>query len=332
MAGSSIMRCAKVSGMAAVRSNRLRCAIVAIASCVPAVAGAQDRGWWGSRPPIPREQPMRMPTDASERDAAVIYAEARADLDAARFAGAQRRLELLVARYPHSALADVARRDLQKIYALTTPQPSAAPAPAHSTEAVRPLPSIEVARPADGMRPAALPNGADQRSPAAARLGGTRAPAAPVTSALRLAAEDFRQQAGDRVFFSDGSSDLGARARVALEAQAAWLIRHPDVKVLVEGHADDQGSQDFNRQMAERRAEVVRLRLEDLGVPAERIHVEAHGRNDPLADCPEQACKSQNRRVVTAIVHVPTKLGFDEPARRSLGSAASIVGQPSRAP
>src|SRR5262245_53939004 len=50
---------------------------------------------------------------------------------------------------------------------------------------------------------------------------------------------DFQLAAGDRVFFSESSAVLGARARAALAAQAAWLMAHSTLSVTVEGHADD---------------------------------------------------------------------------------------------
>src|SRR6185295_13919053 len=70
---------------------------------------------------------------------------------------------------------------------------------------------------------------------------------------------DFQALVGDRVFFSEGSAELGARARKALAAQAAWLTRHPGVRVTVEGHADDPGGDDVT--LSEHRAEAVRQRL-----------------------------------------------------------------------
>lgn len=282
-------------------------------------ASAQDRGpWWGQRPLPSRDEPVRLPSDLAERDAARLYADARVDLDADRLPQAQRKLEVLVAKHPMSALADVARRDLQRVYAiLSAPPANAGPLPLGGQ--------------AGAIQPVAI------HSPSAAAAGpalgsGAQVPTSGRASSERLANEDFRQQAGDRVFFPDGGAELGGRAKIALEAQANWLVRHPEVKVAIEGHADDQGSRELNIQLAEKRAEVVRLRLNDLGVLNGRMRVTGLARNEPVADCPEQHCKAQNRRVVTVIDHVPTSLGFDAGAKRSLGAAASAVGQPARAP
>jgi peptidoglycan-associated lipoprotein len=114
-------------------------------------------------------------------------------------------------------------------------------------------------------------------------------------------AVEFQTQVGDRVFFSESSSELGARGRVALEAQATWLLRHPSLAVTVEGHADEAGAARHNLEVSVRRAEMVRERLIQLGVARGRIRTVAYGRQRLVADCAAPACASQNRRAVTVI-------------------------------
>ena len=115
------------------------------------------------------------------------------------------------------------------------------------------------------------------------------------------AAAEFQAEVGDRVFFSEGSAELGARARSALEAQAAWLKRHAALPVTVEGHADDAGVVNHNLEVSRRRAEAVRRRLIESGVAPERIRIVAYGRERPIAQCAEPSCAAQNRRVVTVV-------------------------------
>ena len=274
-------------GIAAAVVSVSQPAVPVFAQSVPQ---ASERGsFWGRPAPQQRDE-------MQERDAARLYADARADLDAGQVAAAQRRLEVLVARYPTSPLADVARRDLQRIYLTAlgtgTPPPAAPIAPPAAQRAT-PVAPVAI----QPMAPAAGP-----------------APATPPPSGLHDASDDFRQVAGDRIFFADSSIDLGGRAKTALEAQAAWLIRYPGIAIVVEGHSDDHGSRDFNRQMSEKRAESVKMRLADLGVTADRITVAAFGRDRPVADCAEAHCTAHNRRVVTVIARVPAGLGF-EPSR-----------------
>ena len=114
-------------------------------------------------------------------------------------------------------------------------------------------------------------------------------------------AAEFQSQVGDRVFFSDASAELGTRGRVALEAQAAWLLRNPTLSVIVEGHADDAGGITHNREVSQRRAEAVRRRLIHMGVAPERIGTVACGRERLIAQCADAECAAQNRRAVTVI-------------------------------
>ena len=132
-------------------------------------------------------------------------------------------------------------------------------------------------------------------------------------------AAEFQSQVGDRVFFSDASVELGARGRVALEAQAAWLVRHPSLSVVVEGHADDSGSFDRNLELSQRRADAVSRRLIQMGVAPDRIRTAAYGRERLIAECVDAACAAQNRRAVTVIgpsIDTASATGAPGPAPR----------------
>lgn len=157
----------------------------------------------------------------------------------------------------------------------------------------------------------AIPAAAEDRM----RLGG---PPAGI-------AWDFANASGDRVFFGEGSAELGFRARIAIRAQAAWLANHPDLLVIVEGHADDTGAPEANLTLSRQRAEAVRLRLIESGVAPERIRTVAFGRRRPIAVCPIAACAAQNRRVVTVVQEAPAPAApgqrattVDDPRRRLL--------------
>ena len=114
-------------------------------------------------------------------------------------------------------------------------------------------------------------------------------------------AERFRSEAGDRVFFAEASAELGSRARVALETQALWLLKHGDVTLVVEGYADDPGDETTNQRLSEQRAENVRQRLVTLGLPPERIISVGYGRGRPAVVCTQAFCAAHNRRVVSYI-------------------------------
>lgn len=115
-----------------------------------------------------------------------------------------------------------------------------------------------------------------------------------------LAAE-FQSAVGDRVFFGEASAELGTRGRLALKAQADWLLRYPHLTIVVEGHADDVGTLAHNLSLSRQRAEAVQRRLIQMGVAPERIHAAAFGRERLIADCAAAACAAQNRRAITII-------------------------------
>jgi peptidoglycan-associated lipoprotein len=114
-------------------------------------------------------------------------------------------------------------------------------------------------------------------------------------------AGEFQAVVGDRVFFSEGSVELSPRGRTAVQAQANWLRRNVGFAVTVEGHADDRGTSEQNYRISQRRADVVRQQLIEMGVPPERVRAIANGRERVVADCPNPACAAQNRRVVTVV-------------------------------
>ena len=126
-------------------------------------------------------------------------------------------------------------------------------------------------------------------------------------------AAQFQSAVGDRVFFSEASAELGTRGRLALQAQAEWLLRYPHLTIVVEGHADDGGGLDHNLSLSRQRAEVVQYRLIQMGVAPERIRTAAFGRERLIADCAAAACAAQNRRAVT-IIGPPLEWGQVAPA------------------
>ncbi len=289
-----------------------------------ATAQSYERGgWWGRRDSARSAMPLKDHDDQAAR----LYADARADIDHANIGMAQRKLEILVAKFPDSPLAEVARRDLQSLYA--APSPGASPPEQHRADPTYPptnLPGPIAVKPVS----TPIPDGDPVRRPTAR----DSAAAAPAASLVKQASEDFRTQAGDRIFFSEGSTELGTRARFALEAQAQWLARYPQVRVTVEGHADERGSRGFNHQISSVRADAVKARLIELGVAADRVTAIGLGRDHPVAECTEQLCASQNRRVVTVITRVPIETTRDNTLRAkdiaTNADAVPAIGPPPR--
>nr|WP_133771998.1 peptidoglycan-associated lipoprotein Pal [Enterovirga rhinocerotis] len=125
--------------------------------------------------------------------------------------------------------------------------------------------------------------------------GGAGGPATPGS------ARDFAVNVGDRVFFESDSSDLTSTAVATLDRQAQWLQRYSSHSFVVEGHADERGTREYNYSLGARRAQTVRDYLASRGVPSSRIRTVSYGKERPVAVCNDISCWSQNRRAVTAL-------------------------------
>lgn len=137
----------------------------------------------------------------------------------------------------------------------------------------------------------------------------------------------FQAAAGDRVFFGQGSPELGARARKVLSAQAAWLKQHADFVAVIEGHADEPGSEGENAALSVARAGVVRSRLISEGVEPDRLSIIAFGRTRRVAPCAGPDCAAQNRRSVTRVARRrATPLGSAPPNAALEEQTGSLAG------
>jgi len=96
-----------------------------------------------------------------------------------------------------------------------------------------------------------------------------------------LRAEFAAQSGGTMVYFGSESTLLGPPARTALALQAAWLRRHPEVVVRIEGYGDSLDTRDHALAVGARRAEDVRSYLVLLGVPAVQVSTTSWGKERP---------------------------------------------------
>lgn len=106
----------------------------------------------------------------------------------------------------------------------------------------------------------------------------------------------------DTIYFDTDRFNIDDLDRVALASQAQWLARYPNVRITVEGHADERGTRDYNLALGERRANAARNYLVSLGVAASRINVVSFGKERPVALGSDEASWAQNRRAVTVTV------------------------------
>lgn len=127
------------------------------------------------------------------------------------------------------------------------------------------------------------------------------ASAAASAAAKQSLRDQFVVEVGDRVYFGYDKYNLNPEARQILEKQAAWLNRHPQVTVTVEGHADERGTREYNLALGERRANAVKDYLAALGISLDRIKTISYGKERPVAFGSNEAAWSQNRRAVTEV-------------------------------
>ncbi len=126
----------------------------------------------------------------------------------------------------------------------------------------------------------------------AAPLGDVRNPASPAF---------FQARVGDRVFFAVDQSTLTPEARDILAGQARWLNENRGYGIVIEGHADERGTREYNLALGARRANAVQEYLVSLGVSPGRLRTISYGKERPVEICSEEACYARNRRAVTVL-------------------------------
>jgi peptidoglycan-associated lipoprotein len=103
----------------------------------------------------------------------------------------------------------------------------------------------------------------------------------------------------DRVFFATNESILTTASRETLRAQAGWLRKNPSINVVLEGHADERGTREYNLALGERRANAAKDYLMTYGISSDRITVLSYGKERPVDSGSNPLAWSKNRRSVT---------------------------------
>lgn len=111
----------------------------------------------------------------------------------------------------------------------------------------------------------------------------------------------FQSSVGDRVLFQVDQSTLTPEARNVLSGQAQWLGSNGAYSAIIEGHADEQGTREYNLALGARRANAVQEYLISQGVAGNRLRTVSYGKERPLAICSDETCYGQNRRAVTVL-------------------------------
>ena len=103
----------------------------------------------------------------------------------------------------------------------------------------------------------------------------------------------------DRVFFATNETVLTTASRETLRKQATWLRKNSDINVVLEGHADERGTREYNLALGERRANSAKDYLMTYGISSNRISVLSYGKERPVDAGSNPLSWSKNRRSVT---------------------------------
>jgi peptidoglycan-associated lipoprotein len=106
---------------------------------------------------------------------------------------------------------------------------------------------------------------------------------------------------GDRVFFDFDSSVINAQAQQTVKRWAEWMNTFGDVVVIVEGHADERGTREYNLALGERRANAIKNFMVAMGVDPSRIATISFGKERPAVEGHTEAAWAQNRRGVLVL-------------------------------
>ncbi len=131
--------------------------------------------------------------------------------------------------------------------------------------------------------------------------GGAATGAGQATGPRPGTQEDLVANVGDRVFFDFDRSNIRPDQAPTLDRQAAWLQTHRQVRVIIEGHADERGTREYNLALGQRRADSARNYLIARGVDGARIRTISYGKDRPAVLGSNEEAWAQNRRAVTVV-------------------------------
>ena len=133
------------------------------------------------------------------------------------------------------------------------------------------------------------------------KAGGSAGGAGNAVAAPGTQAHLMQETSADRVFFDFDQHTLTAAGMDQVKRWAGWMLFNQNAKVLIEGHADERGTRDYNLALGARRSHAVKVALESFGVSADRIETTTFGKERPAVVGSNESAWAQNRRGVIVV-------------------------------
>lgn len=105
------------------------------------------------------------------------------------------------------------------------------------------------------------------------------------------------------VYFDTDRYNIDSQDAAALQAQAQYFARYPQLTFTIEGHADERGTREYNIALGERRANSAKAYLVSMGVDPNRIAVVSYGKERPAALASNESAWAQNRRAASVMIN-----------------------------
>ena len=151
--------------------------------------------------------------------------------------------------------------------------------------------------------PTVAGDSASGSSSSSATAAGTtsRSASNSTTAATQMSDAEKLAQVGNTVYFGFDSSELAGEAQATLDRQAAFLNVNPTMVVIIEGHADERGTREYNLALGDRRAVAVRDYLLAKGLNAARVRTVSYGKERPAVSGSNEESWAKNRRAATVL-------------------------------
>ena len=147
----------------------------------------------------------------------------------------------------------------------------------------------------------AVDSASGSSSSSATAAGAGSSSSSSSTTATQVSDAEKLAQVGNTVYFGFDSSELSGEAQATLDRQAAFLNVNPTMVVIIEGHADERGTREYNLALGDRRAVAARDYLLAKGLNAARVRTVSYGKERPAVSGSNEESWAKNRRAATVL-------------------------------